>query len=576
MIIKCPNCGKEISSTSKTCVHCGHKMVKKGKTRWLPFVIGAVALLGAVFVFLLSKKGTSSEEGTISKKFSEMVNQSEYVSSCFQFGNETSAICVKQNGKYGLLNTKGEFVLPCEYDSIGIRLVSETVDALCVKKDGKFGLINSNGELLIPYDYDSEIGLINDAYSKSLALVSKGGKYGVLNLRTLSEIIPCQYEYSWGQRDFEIAFAGEDLLWLKKNGKYALINGHGNPLTGYLYSEVFNNVKYEICPVCKNGEWGFVDKTGKELPNSFHRDGIYYASGKAAFYRSGFNWIYFDTNGNELSESDLLENEKTVYDVVGTKYANYSFDGTKYGTYGREDKFYGGFAIVHWFDERINKAFYGLIDEQGNEVIRPSSDGQLENYLLTAGYVYKSYNNEYSQYGEEDNIGILDVKGNVIIPCENENIEYLGNGLFVVKKSQEYGLFQANMGYVTTKRYNSISTDFGYTQEGHTYWHVPLKYIDNTDNKLIAVEDLSGGWGIIDRTGIEITECVYDEVRYSQYPIVIVMKNDKWGLVDLNGQEVADCVYDEICDFSCGLARVKKGNKYGFVDTMGNSTFPKQ
>ena len=567
MIINCPNCGKEISSTSKTCVHCGHKMVKKDKTRWLPFVIGAVVLLGAVLVFLLPKKETSSEEGTISKKFSEMVNQSVYVSSCFLLGNETSVICVKQNGKYGLLNTKGEFVLPCEYDSVGIRPVSESVDALCVKKNGKFGLINSNGELLIPFDYDSGIGLINDAYSKSLALVSKGGKYGVLNLQTLSEIIPCQYEYSGGQRDFEIAFAGKDLLWLKKNGKYALIDGNGNPLTEYLYSEVFDHEKHEVCPVCKNGSWGFVDKTGKELPNSFQRDRISYASGNAAFCR--YDWdYYYDNKGNEMSESDLWGNEKTVYDVVGSKYGNSG------GKYGRGNNFYGGFAIVDWFDERIDKAFYGLIDEQGNEVIRPSSDGRLEDYLLTAGYVYKSYFKEFSTTGESENIGILDTNGTIIIPCENESVEYLGDGLFVVKKNQEYGLFQANKGFVTAKRYNIISTDFGYTQEGHTFWRVPLKRI--TINTLIAVEDLTGGWGLIDRNGTEIIDCIYDEVRYSQYPVVMVKKNDKWGLVDLKGQEITTCVYDEICDFSCGLARVKKGNKYGFVDTLGNSTFPKQ
>ena len=28
-LIKCPECGKEVSDTAKTCVHCGYKLVKK-------------------------------------------------------------------------------------------------------------------------------------------------------------------------------------------------------------------------------------------------------------------------------------------------------------------------------------------------------------------------------------------------------------------------------------------------------------------------------------------------------------------------------------------------------------------
>lgn len=576
MIINCPNCGKEISSKSKTCVHCGQKLVQKGKTKWPLFVIGAVVLLGSTLAFLLSKKDAQPDVVTISKEFSSKVNQFDYVSSCFPFKDGTSGICVRQNGKYGLLNTDGEFVVPCEYDD-SICPVND--DVFCVKKNGKFGLINGSGEILVPCNYDSRIRLYDDRYSKSLAILTKGNKVGILNIHTLSEVLPCSYSYE----DFKFAFEGEDLLWLNRNGKYALIDSNGVALTDYLYSSVWDHIKYEVCPVCKNGKWGFIDKTGKEIPNSFQNEYLYYADygwgavppKNAVYKRDCGQWVYYDTRGNLLSKTELSETiGKTVYDVVGTKYSNYRHDGSKYGKC--ENKYHGGFAIVDWFDFRCNKAFYGLIDELGNEVIRPSSDGRLDDYLLTDGYVYKSYSKEFSTTGERENIGILDTNGTIIIPCENEDVEYLGDGLFIVKKNETYGLFQANEGFINSKRYNNVSTDFGYTHEGHVFWYVPLKHIDSTNNALIAVEGLTGGWGLIDRNGLEISDCVYEEIRYSEYPVVIVKKDDKWGIIDLKGQEIAACVYDEICDFSCNLARVKKGDKYGFIDIYGNTTFPKQ
>lgn len=52
-LIKCPECGKEISDTSKTCIHCGYKIEKEINTKpqarrrkkWLiPVIIGGIVL----------------------------------------------------------------------------------------------------------------------------------------------------------------------------------------------------------------------------------------------------------------------------------------------------------------------------------------------------------------------------------------------------------------------------------------------------------------------------------------------------------------------------------------------------
>ena len=62
---------------------------------------------------------------------------------------------IKNNGKYGILNAKGEIVLDTIYDSVaeiinnygtGQIIYSEEY---IITKDGKKGIINSDGEIIL-------------------------------------------------------------------------------------------------------------------------------------------------------------------------------------------------------------------------------------------------------------------------------------------------------------------------------------------------------------------------------------------------------------------------------------------
>ena len=52
---------------------------------------------------------------------------------------------VEQNGKYGLVNTTGEVVVPCIYDDAG-RFYRGFAK---VRKDGKWSIINAKGEVIV-------------------------------------------------------------------------------------------------------------------------------------------------------------------------------------------------------------------------------------------------------------------------------------------------------------------------------------------------------------------------------------------------------------------------------------------
>ncbi|MEG1028094.1 MAG: zinc-ribbon domain-containing protein, partial [Oscillospiraceae bacterium] len=52
-LIKCPECGKEISDKIKSCIHCGCKIKHHFKKISIIIIIGALSVLciGLIFVF---------------------------------------------------------------------------------------------------------------------------------------------------------------------------------------------------------------------------------------------------------------------------------------------------------------------------------------------------------------------------------------------------------------------------------------------------------------------------------------------------------------------------------------------
>ena len=65
-LIKCPECGKEISDKAKACPECGYKM-KKSKKKFIPiliFVLLVVACVGGTLQILLERYAYSEIGGT--------------------------------------------------------------------------------------------------------------------------------------------------------------------------------------------------------------------------------------------------------------------------------------------------------------------------------------------------------------------------------------------------------------------------------------------------------------------------------------------------------------------------------
>lgn len=79
-LIKCPECGNEISKNAATCPKCGHPIKKekpKKKHGCLAFIIGAIVFFGVIIAVIV---GTVGQNDLIQKSVSGVSDTSEYIS----------------------------------------------------------------------------------------------------------------------------------------------------------------------------------------------------------------------------------------------------------------------------------------------------------------------------------------------------------------------------------------------------------------------------------------------------------------------------------------------------------------
>lgn len=96
-------------------------------------------------------------------------------------------VFVTKNNKDGVLDIKGNLIIPFDYDTI---FWSWEYDLLEARLGGKCGFINMKNEIVIPFEYDN-VGI--NGFSYGLCQVEKDNKIGYIDRRN-NVIIPIQYE----------------------------------------------------------------------------------------------------------------------------------------------------------------------------------------------------------------------------------------------------------------------------------------------------------------------------------------------------------------------------------------------
>lgn len=336
---------------------------------------------------------------------------------------ENDVLRVKENGKYGLINFKGEKILDTVYDEI--YSLKGVKNSLIIKKDGNTGICNNYGNIIADTIY-KDVKSLGNNYENGYAIVTAENHFGVIGIDK-SIIMEPIYE--------EIKYIGsKDFYAVKIENKFYLFDNLTKTTSQIGYESIENIINDNII-IKANNLYGIVDKAGtpkvppiyESLENAFSN---YYIAKKAGKYG--------------LIDSDGVEK-------VEFKYVDIT--ANKSGEFIRAD-----------LDEIESVLLNNNLEQKVSGIISEIND--------TKGYIRVRVDQEYKYYNFK-----LEEK-------QNRDI-FAGNTLFLIKENGKYG-------YV------------------------------NKDGKVIV-------------------ECTYDDAKeQNAYGYCVVQKDGKWGSLNSNGAVVQE------------------------------------
>lgn len=239
-------------------------------------------------------------------------------------------------------------------------------------------------------------------------------------------------------------------------------------------------------------------------------------------------------------------------------------------------------------------------------LIRALNQGR---YIWSDG-IHNGYIKVQNEYG---NIGLINVKGEVIIPCIWDAISYYGDDFatgYNYKDNRDKARITYDLRYdgKRTPLYSVSTFITGRDKRVYTFSEgyavvsneEGLKgYLSSSDNLYSNImylyesaTDFCDGYAYVRQNGIaKIINKQFKEVLRStdKYQIcsrpyeglikVMDITNRKYGFIDISGKMVIPCIYCYTYDFNNGLCVVALGDsltdaKFGCIDPRGNAIIP--
>ena len=256
-LIECSECGQMVSENAKSCPKCRNPIKSNKGFGWKKPILSIVALvlmLGCVYAAwqLIGSNG-KDKDIEITDAFSKSVRRYVVIKNF----HEGFAAVANKDGKWGYINSKGEEVIPCKYESAFE--FSEGLACVYVSKDNQsVEFIDERGNVVIKgyfgYGYYAPLGFVNgkcfvfDKDENELWIDKEGKKVDE------PQIVDEDYE-----SDGTVKFEVDDKVGVK--------DSLGNVLVSAKYSFVDNFSQGLAVAQLLCGDkviYGYVDKKGND------------------------------------------------------------------------------------------------------------------------------------------------------------------------------------------------------------------------------------------------------------------------------------------------------------------------
>lgn len=195
---------------------------------------------------------------------------------------------VTYEGRFGLVNAKGESVIPAAYEAVGFLSGENAVVPVC--EDGAWYYLNTKiHKKIVPDDAYDFLGVISD----DTVLVRKDGKYGFADVN-----IAPKTKLQWE----DASNLHQGVAAVKSGGKWALIDDAFDLVTEYVYEDVKRNEsgfcsnQKRIFAKGKEG-YGMWDEEGKRVGEAWFEDARPFETDELAAVKKDGKWGFVNTSG---------------------------------------------------------------------------------------------------------------------------------------------------------------------------------------------------------------------------------------------------------------------------------------
>ena len=520
-------------------------------------------------------------------------------------------IIVIKDGKWGMINMQNDVIVEPQYsiiDSLDDSLVrvgkSEEdshiyfYDDWWHVKNIKYGLIDTTGEVVLPLEY------------KNIELWDNGYYYVCKNATIRQILTPClKVAIDLQGKGCENLCNRYIIVKGTSNNYYkycSLIDFHGNEIisendynsfdkievldNGFL-KVIFRNSQIRGCSCI-----GIIDKRGKVIYSNDGCDDISLIGNDYLLVKE-FNYTSTDGSGYDvynvanfqgkelfkypLNEIRLLENGN--YSVRGNNgwgFSNRMGKFIAFPRYEKELEFKNGFADISISGKTSKINFSGnVLVENGKESV-----------LLPAIYYWGSnFNNGISIVrsitSAGDRIGVVNVRGEEIIPTIYKNVILFSDGTILCREDDCYGLYNTNgkcilpvifsvINHVAENRIRVVwnleiakSWDKDQYEKGNSAYKFHGSGTEYEINQRSALCD-SSGTILNDKQYLYISKFtgkyakVYNEIKTENYKTILCQA----GIIDLDGNSLVPPEYDRISLYKHSFAKLRKGKIYGIAN----------
>lgn len=460
-----------------------------------------------------------------------------------------------QMGKWGFVDSLGRQSIPFDYD-----FVENFENDLAVVRVGEsWGVINKKGEFVIPAEF-SRIERISANGQDYFKTFDRRPRYGYLDTNGLVTLRP-----QYGQ----VLEHHDGVMSVKESGRWRHVSSTGTPL----YENSYENIQpfqHGILPVKQNNEWMILKKDGTRFPGVFDRvetAGVNTVWVKVDGYYRLLNSMGKVLSKKKYSNVSLTANGNSIVQVNG-KYGYINSRG-KFILKPQFDQFEAfnedGYAVV------MQDRRFGLIDLDGNTVI-PLEYERMGSWQNGCAFAFK----------DRQHLA-LTLNGRISpIDLGIQETERFSEGLGLVKIAGKWGYVDSTGSLRIEAAYDEAS-DFHegkalVVYKGKQYFinqtgELNFRFKGNLLHHYsegVAIAQRSDGVFFMDHSGKALFDKKFQSVSpFNHYGLARAKMNGKWGLLNTKGQFIVEPRYASIGHFSGGLAYIKINGLYGLYDNEG-------